>query len=43
MDGDQLAKTFEQGANSALRNAEGSDSIHGSIGGMVQQNLAEKK
>lgn len=28
MDGDQSAKTFDSGANSAIRNAEGSDSIH---------------
>jgi len=28
MDGDSSAKTLDAGANSAIRNAEGSDSIH---------------
>ncbi|PBP24133.1 hypothetical protein BUE80_DR005025 [Diplocarpon rosae] len=28
MDGDASAKTFDSGANSAIRNTEGSDSIH---------------
>ncbi|KAH8814141.1 hypothetical protein F5882DRAFT_281792 [Hyaloscypha sp. PMI_1271] len=28
MDGDSTAKTFDLGANSAIRNTEGSDSIH---------------
>jgi hypothetical protein len=28
MDGDATGKTFDKGANSAIRNAEGSDGIH---------------
>lgn len=31
MDGDQSAKTFEQGANSAMRDTEGTSGIHETV------------
>ena len=41
MDGDQTAKTFEQGANSAMKDTEMSSGVHESVNQIVHFPIVE--
>ena len=43
MDGDHTAKTFEQGANSAMKTTEGASGIHESVNQVVSRSAPKDR